>query len=126
MVTHARAIGSVAGLGDPTIHYFHHHRDAKARMAQERVCRHFLDLLRGGGIASRQLNEVGDEGVPRIPGQQDNRPFSEGAAWNQIFTAYSVPGISFGTMLEPIVRVNYARDSRLAAASEIKGKLPAQ
>src|SRR6266480_2067109 len=79
--------GWVAELGDPNIHYFHHHRDAKARMAQERVSRHFLDLLRGGGIASRQLNEVGDEGVPRIPGQQDNRPFLERAAWNQIFPA---------------------------------------
>jgi len=38
-------------------------------------------------MASGELDEVGDESVPRIACQQHNRSFPEGAAWNQIFPA---------------------------------------
>jgi len=72
------------------------------------------------------LDEVGDESIPRIACQQDNWPFPEGAAWNQIFPAQSVPGVAFGAMLEAIVRVNDARNSSVATVGQIKRKLPAQ
>ena len=93
-----------------------------ARMPNLFVAQHFAhrllpELKRRVWIASCQLQIQRNETITRISGEQDDFCPVKLASRDQILAANSVPAITFGAMLEQIVRKDQSAENQVVVTS---------
>src|SRR5204863_2478663 len=121
-VTQKKEITAPGKFLQRSVHGCYDGADPEKFIAQLLAHAGFGKFLARPGVTPRYLQIKRNEGIARIASEEDNRGATEFFPGNQILATDFVPQIALRPMLKQIVRINNARNLRIAISLRLQGE----